>query len=224
MKRDLASYSTRLQDRAAAEKYARRFARGSRARIDRREQRAVRRIFAALPGCRSVLDVPCGAGRFLPTLAEYCSEVIGADIAAEVLEHARAKAESIGGRARVFQGDASRLALADGAVDAILCNRLLHHILAPEERARVLRELHRVTRRYLVVSFFDYRGFGALRRCCKRLKGSKPRYAGQPTLPQFAEETARAGFRLREVVPTGPFWVAQKYFVLEKQLGSHLDI
>lgn len=216
MKRDIASYSTRLQNTAEAEKYARRFERGSRARIDRREQRAVRRIFGRLPDCRSVLDVPCGAGRFLPTLAEFCPEVMGADIAAEVLEHARQKAEATGGRARVFRGDASRLELADGAVDAIFCNRLLHHILKEEERARILKELHRVTQRYLVVSFFDYQGFGAVRRLFKRLKGSKPIYGGQPTIEQFRAEITRAGFRERELVPTGPFWVSQKYFVLEK--------
>lgn len=216
MKRDIASYSTRLQDTAEAEKYARRFEHGSRARIDRREQRAVRRIFGTLPECHSVLDVPCGAGRFLPTLAEFCSDVMGADIAAEVLEFARRKAETTGGRARVFRGDASHLELADGAVDAVFCNRLLHHILKSEERAKILRELHRVTRRYLVVSFFDYQGFGALRRFFKRLKGSKPIYEGQPTLEQFTTEVVRAGFRLREVVPTGPFWVSQKYCVLEK--------
>ena len=216
MKRDIASYSTRLQNTAAAGKYARRFERGARARIDRREQRAVRRIFSNLPDCRSVLDMPCGAGRFLPTLAEFCSEVRGADIAAEILEFARKRAETTGGRAQVFHGDASRLELADGAVDAIFCNRLLHHILKAEERAKILKEFHRVTRRYLVVSFFDYRRFGTVRRFFKRLKGNKPTYGGQPTLEQFREELVRAGFRERELVPTGPFWVSQKYFVLEK--------
>ena len=216
MKRDIASYSTRLQESAAAEQYARRFERGSRARIDRREQCAVRRIFGTLPECRSVLDVPCGAGRFLPTLAQFCPEVLGADIAAEVLEFARQRAETTGGRARVFRGDASKLELADGAVDAVFCNRLLHHILVPEERARILRELHRVARRYVVVSFFDYQEFGAVRRFLKRLKGSKPKYEGQPTLEQFTDEVSRIGFRVREVVRTGPLWVSQKYFVLEK--------
>lgn len=217
MKRDIASYRTRLQDRTKAEQYAHRFERGARRRIDRREQRAVRRIYASLPDCRSVLDVPCGAGRFLPTLAQCCSEVLGADISAEVLEFARQRAESAGVPARLFQGDASQLPLPDNAVDAVFCNRLLHHIVKSEERAKVLRELHRVARRYVVISFFDYQAFGALRRLFKRLKGSKPDYEGQPTLAQFSEEAVRAGFRVREVVPTGPPWVSEKYFVLEKR-------
>jgi len=216
MKRDIASYRTRLQGPTEAERYAHRFEHGSRRRIDRREQRAVRRIFGRLPDCHSVLDVPCGAGRFLPTLAQFCPEVVGADVSAEVLGFARRRAESAGVPVQVLCGDASRLPLPDNAVDAVFCNRLLHHLVKPEERARILRELHRVTRRYLVVSFFDYQRFGAWRRFLKRLKGSKPAYEGQPTFAQFSAETARIGFRLREVVPTGPLWISEKYFVLEK--------
>jgi ubiquinone/menaquinone biosynthesis C-methylase UbiE len=217
MKRDIASYRARLQDRTKAEQYANRFERGSRRRIDRREQRAVRRIFKSLPDCRSVLDAPCGAGRFLPTLAQCCSEVMGADISPEILEFARHRTESAGVPARLFQGDASQLPLPDNAVDAVFCNRLLHHIVKAEERAKILRELCRVARRYVVVSFFDYQAFGALRRFLKRLKGSKPNYKGQPTLAQFGEEAVQAGFGVREVVPTGPLWVSEKYFVLAKR-------
>ena len=57
---DVESYSTRLQDKKRAEYYARRFDSGSRRRIDQREQNAVRKVFATLPECRSVLDVPRG--------------------------------------------------------------------------------------------------------------------------------------------------------------------
>ena len=92
----------------------------------------------------------------------------------------------------------------------------MHHILAAEQRAIFLRELYRVARRYAVVSFFDYHAFGALRRFLKALKGRKPLYQEQPTREQFEQEVATCGFRVTKVVPTGPMWVAQKYFVLEK--------
>ena len=58
---DIKSYSARLQDPRRAEQYAKRFAGGAHKRIDEREQRAVRKIFAGLKECRSVLDVPSGA-------------------------------------------------------------------------------------------------------------------------------------------------------------------
>ena len=216
MKRDLTSYRTRLQDRAQAEAYATRFERGSRKRIDQREQRAVRKIFSDLPECRSVIDVPCGAGRFLKSLHSTGRVIIGADSAFEILEHAQQRASVLGTPAGFVQGDASQLPCRDASVDAVFCNRLLHHILDVQERAVILREFYRVSTRYVVSSFFDYRAFGGIRRWLKRLKGRKPPYEGQPTLEQFAAEAIAAGFRVRAIVPTGPFWVTQKYFVLEK--------
>lgn len=221
MKRDIASYRTRLQDDAQAQKYAARFERGSRARIDRREQRAVRKIFSSLPNCRSVLDVPCGAGRFAKTLGEGGRRVVGADSAFEILAHAQKRALRAEVRAGFMQGDASKLPFPDDAVDAVFCNRLLHHILRPEERSVILRELRRVSRRYVVVSFFDYQGFGGVRRLLKSLKGSKPKYDGQPTRAQFEREAATCGLRVRELVPTGAAWISQKYFVLEKSSSAN---
>ncbi|MCX8090620.1 MAG: class I SAM-dependent methyltransferase [Verrucomicrobiae bacterium] len=216
MTQDIARYRARLQEEADAARYAARFERGSRARIDRREQRAVRAIFAGLPDCRTVLDVPCGAGRFLRTLAAADRRVIGVDAARAILTHAQSRAHHAGLQAAWIQADAARLPLRDDAVDAVFCNRLLHHIHQPAERAVILRELRRVARRYLIVSFFDYHRFGRLRRLLKRLKGSRPNYDKQPTRAAFCAEVAACGLRLRQIVPTGPIWVAQHYFVLEK--------
>jgi ubiquinone/menaquinone biosynthesis C-methylase UbiE len=216
MKRSLATYKARLQNAEQAEKYARRFERGSRKRIDRREQAAVRRILSGLPDCKTVLDVPAGAGRFAATLGQAGRKVIGMDAAMEILQFARRRAESAGVRASFAQGDASRLALKDESVDAVFCNRLLHHILGREEREKILRELHRVTRRYAIVSFFDYKKFGAVRSFLKTIKGRQPPYRGQPTREEFSAEVARCGFAVAKIVPTGPFWISQKYFVLEK--------
>jgi hypothetical protein len=80
----------------------------------------------------------------------------------------------------------------------------------------ILREFHRVSRRWTVVSFFNYQGLAGIRNFLKRLKGRKPRYQGQPTLEQFTGEVERCGFRVEDIIPTGPPWVSQKYFVLEK--------
>jgi SAM-dependent methyltransferase len=222
VKRDTASYRARLQVLADAESYATRFERGARRRIDRREQQAVRAIFARLPDCTSILDVPCGTGRFLPTLAASGRRVTEMDVAAEALHLARRRARDLGLEADFQVGDAAKLPLLDAQVDAVFCNRLLHHIARRDERAIFLREFQRVSRHYVVVSFFDYRRFGRLRIWLKRLKGRRVNYAGQPTLPEFLAEAADCGLRVRAVVPTGPIWVAQKYLVLEKAgTGDH---
>lgn len=209
-------YRQRMQHAKRAQLYADRFETGSRKAINEREQRAVAKIFAQLNDCRSVLDVPSGAGRFAKTLSAGGRHVLGADSAFEILQHGRDRAAKNGLSTRFFQGDASRLPFADGGVDCIFCNRLLHHIHSAKERAVFLNEFHRVTRRYLVISFFDYHSFGVVRRFLKALKGRKPKYDQQPTFEQFTAEVLAAGFKVRAVVRTGAAWVAQKYFVLEK--------
>ena len=209
-------YTSRLQSERSAEKYAKRFDTGSRRRIDQREQRAVRKIFIGLKDCRTVLDVPSGAGRFLRTLASGGRQVIEMDVALEILAFAREKAERDKTSVSVLQGDASQLPLADESVDCVFCNRLLHHILSGRERSVILREFHRVSRRWVVVSFFDYRGLGGLRQLLKRLKGRKASYEEQPTREEFTVECAASGFAVKAVVSTGGPWVSQKYFVMEK--------
>lgn len=208
-------YQRRMQRAKSARVYAERFETGSRKGINAREQRAVVKIFQALPDCRSVIDVPSGAGRFAKVLSRG-RDLIEADVAFEILEFARVRADSAKLRANFIQSDASKIPLADGAVDGIFCNRLLHHILPSQEREMFLREFHRVTRKYLIVSFFDYHAFGGVRRMLKALKGREPKYDRQPTLVQFTEEVTRCGFSVREIVATGAPWVAQKFFVLEK--------
>lgn len=213
---DIKSYSRRLQDQAKAEHYAKRFETGSRRRIDKREQRAVRRIFAGLKDCHSVIDVPSGAGRFIQTLSQGGRRVLEADVAFEILEYAQTRANKLKVDAQSMQGDAAHLPLIDGAVDCVFSNRLLHHIHASSERKALLREFHRISRRYAVVSFFNYKGLAQIRGFLKRLKGRVPPYANQPTQEEFRNEVTECGFRVKEVVATGMPWVSQKYFVLEK--------
>ena len=216
MSRTIETYRARFQDKLKAEKYARRFEESSRKGIDRREQQAVRNIFGSLKNCLTVLDVPSGAGRFLASLGHNGRKVIALDAAHEILQHAAKRAAKSNLHAAFAQGDASRLPLADNAVDAVFCNRLLHHIVVKDERAVILRELRRVARRYVIVSFFDYGSFGAVRKMLKKIKGSKTHYDEQPTLKQFHAEATACGLRVLEVVPTGPPWVSQKFFVMEK--------
>lgn len=174
----------------------------------------MRSIFAQLPDCRTVLDVPCGAGRFQAALGAGQREIIEMDVAVEVLTLARQRAQISALHGEFVVGDASRLPLHDGCVDAIFCNRLLHHITVAAERLLFLREFRRITRRCLVISFFDYLAFGSLRGFVKALKGRRVDYTGQPTLAQFKGECEQSGFTLQRVVPIGPVWVAEKYLVL----------
>src|SRR5437870_1745613 len=89
------TYKKRFQNQAKAEKYAQRFEDGSHKRIDAREQRAVASIFSALNGCQTVLDVPCGAGRFAAIIAKG-RRLIETDVAHEMVAIAKHRAEKGG--------------------------------------------------------------------------------------------------------------------------------
>jgi len=205
-------YRSRFQNAASARKYAHRFDRGARQRISRRESSTVAQILSRLPACASVLDVPCGAGRLLPALLEQGRRVLGIDVSPHLIEIARA---SFGDRVEFRQGDASQIPLPDGAVDCVFSNRLLHHLTQRDERARVLREFNRVTRRWAIVSYFDYHRWKYLRaltRCWRARSESK---ASAPQPQAFAEELQRAGFQIQQRVPVSR-WSSESYFIVQK--------
>jgi ubiquinone/menaquinone biosynthesis C-methylase UbiE len=213
---DLVQYGSRFASQDNAERYAERFERGLRKHIHQNEQRALGVVLSRLGRCDSVLDVPCGAGRFLVLLGRHSDLVIEADISAEMLACSERRHQETMGDCRFIQADATCLPFPDHSVDRIFCNRLLHHLRQPSERATVLQELHRVVRENVIVSFFDYRSFGTLRRCLKRVKGRKTRYREHPTRAQFVDEIIRRGFRVHFITPVGSLWNAQKYFVLAR--------
>jgi ubiquinone/menaquinone biosynthesis C-methylase UbiE len=215
------AYGSRFKNIATAQKYADRFERPTHRHINRREQRAVTRILTELGGISSILDMPAGAGRFLLTLVEAKRTIYEMDISHEMISlgHERVVSHSIRSAVHFVQGSAFGLPLADGSIDCIFCNRLLHHFKDGNDRVKLLAELHRVARRYVIVSFFDYHRFGRLRVLLKKLRGRNPDYSGYPTREVFESELAAVGFKVDRIEPTGPVWVAQVYYLLEKGLG-----
>jgi ubiquinone/menaquinone biosynthesis C-methylase UbiE len=104
----------------------------------------------------SVLDLPCGAGRFWKMLAKAPRAwLFAADLSEDMLEVAETYQEpEIVNRFQLFQSSAFDIKMSDNSVDNILCMRLLHHISDSENRLRILRELHRVTNDTLILSMW----------------------------------------------------------------------
>jgi len=146
---------------------------------DRREKTLLVRLLRRIGPLESVLDCPCGAGRFLPLLAGEADRVFALDQSRALLLLARA------GRAAV--GDAGALPLRDGAVDAVVCLRLLHHFPEAADRRRILAEAARVARKGVVVSFAD----------ADTWKGRRMRSRRRPVPRRvLAEDAAAAGLAL----------------------------
>lgn len=184
------------QDEAVARSYD-----GSRFRgigwiLDKLERRALRRTFRHIRKVvadPAVLDVPCGTGRITEFLLGQGLDVTGGDISQAMMEVARHKCRHFP-TARFVPLDLDRLDLPDRSFDVVTCIRLFHH-LDTQERERTLKELARVTRRFVVVNVSYSSRFY---RCRRRLKG----WLGQGVSPtsstwvEILREAAAAGLRV----------------------------
>ena len=135
-----------------------------------RDEQMLRRALRMADNPTLVLDLPCGAGRFWPLLAEQPNRIIlaadnSADMLATALEN---QPEEIAARTKTFQTSAFNIDLDDNAVDCIFCIRLLHHVANHEHRMQMLREFRRVTRDTVILSLWVDGNYKAWRR--KRLE------------------------------------------------------
>jgi len=176
----------------------RRFGRSRHGRkVDAAERHLVDDLLGRLGIRGPVLDVPCGTGRFVPVFAARGCEVLAGDVSAEMLALARRTAAMTGAPCRCLTLDARRLPLPDNAVDLAFAMRLLHRVRDPAERSAVLAELGRVSRRWVLFSFYNRRSARGLR---DRLRG---RYPGE-TRAAIRRDAAAAGLRVQQFLPVGP--------------------
>lgn len=121
-----------------------------------REKQWVRQALklAGEPGL--VLDLPCGAGRFWPVLAERGNRVIlAADPSQEMLDHCvDHHGDDVLMRVRTFQSSVFAIGLPENAVDCIFCMQLFQHVSDSQHRMAMLREFHRVSRDTVILSLY----------------------------------------------------------------------
>jgi len=193
-----------------------RFGSPERQRRNARKWRTIRRALARAGGTRAIrtiLDLPCGTGRFTGHLGRDGYDVVGSDIAIEMMQVA---AKQLAGTPRLHgyvRADAERLPLADNAIDCVMSIRFLLHI-DPATRISIIREMARVSTRWLIL---DYRHKHSYRYMTLRLR----QMLGMPSarkLPQVSHgeltrELDAAGVRVTKIFPVARFF-SDKWVVL----------
>jgi len=208
-------------DLAHARAYEEKHHTGLRRRLTTwREIQLARRALRLAGNPESVLDMPCGAGRFWPMLAEQPKRrLLAGDRSPAMLEIARGAADPalLARVESLLPLDAFALDLPDQAVEHVLCMRLLHHIASPADRARILGELHRVARSGVTVSLWVDGNLQARRR--QQLDARRKRTdVNRLVVPRaiIEAEFAQAGFRIRrhlDVLPGLSMW---RLYLLDK--------
>jgi ubiquinone/menaquinone biosynthesis C-methylase UbiE len=128
--------------------------------------------------------------------------VTGGDISEAMLAVARQKCDSFGEQAAFRSLDLDSLDLSDRSFELVTCIRLFHH-LKTLARAAVLKELARVSTRYVLVNVSFSSPYYRLRRSVKRQLGQGVSRASS-TWSEITWEATAAGLRVactRMVLP-----------------------
>ena len=194
------SYGARAayQDARAAEHYGDADGTGGRGPLGRYrralERRAVARLTAHIPEGATVLDCPCGNGRWLDAIADRGGRIVGLDLSPAMLGRARGRADALGIEAAFLAGEVEHLPLADASVDFTFSFALTKHLPQPVQR-RALAEFGRVSRLGVICSFAV---FGPVSRALWRRRGLVESYPlSRAELDGMARE---AGLRVRRLV------------------------
>jgi ubiquinone/menaquinone biosynthesis C-methylase UbiE len=199
-----------------------RFSSPERQKRNARKWAAIRKALSSTTGVRTILDLPCGTGRFTGGLARDGYEIVGSDISLEMLQKAATVdlGKTSDGKPPVVRGyvqaNAEHLPLRDACLDCVVSIRFMMHV-DPATRVRMLREFHRVSRRWVVV---DYRHKYTFRYVLSHTFGKLG--LGRTPLSRVSrkdleQEFRDAGFAIREVVRVSAPLLSDKWIVLAER-------
>jgi SAM-dependent methyltransferase len=153
---------SRYNSPEGATDYTKKFQRHWTERVNNwHEQRLLQRLLQSASIERLdgwTLDLPCGYGRLCYILRDLGASVVEGDWSFNLLDAARrfhASPLNATPTADYVRATALSLPFRDRAFRMVLSVRLCHHIREHQERLQYLREVMRVSREWLVFTYFD---------------------------------------------------------------------
>lgn len=132
----------------------RRFNKGKMIKYDKLEKAFAQRLFEMAGSDSHIVDIPCGSGRFFEIFSK-AKKLIMADYSISMLRVCKEKFGTPD-NIKLIQADISSMPLADGWADLCFCMRLFHHMENDQMRLNALKELARVSRKFVALSFYNY--------------------------------------------------------------------
>lgn len=112
--------------------------------------------FARIIPPATILDVPCGTGRLSIHLSQKGFRVRAMDISLEMILYAKEKIKAFNliNEVMLEVGNAEFLPYPDNSFDVCVSLRLFGHT-PPKARKKILRELKRTAKKYLVLVYYN---------------------------------------------------------------------
>ncbi len=188
-----------------------------------RDQRLVDKAVRYAGGVERILDIPCGTGRLIRSLALRVPHAIGADVSLDMIDSSRLGNpvnKALKGILEYVQCDAKYLPFGNDSFDVVVSGRFLHHLfhLDQAERVQVMGEFARVSRKWVLGDFNIQYG---LKYHINRLRGvfGTPMKSQRMSAEKVFEELARAGLRVEQVYPISWF-ASEKWYILCRKDGT----
>lgn len=213
------NHNTGWKSKSVAEHYdERRFTSLGGRLYDRMEKRAVAACLdaaAQITPVNGVLDLACGTGRMSEFLAARGYRMTCGDVSDEMLGVAKRRLGQAGFNDVTFlQLDIYATGQVDGSHDCVSAFRLFQH-LTSEQRARALREMARVSRRFVLVNVMYTSAYYGL---VTRLRHVLGRYTTRYTSSQWEidRELDYAGLKMVKSVFAQPGFNGNRVLLMEK--------
>lgn len=101
---------------------------------------------------KNVCDVPVGTGKITNILLDFDLKVTSGDISEEMMDFIDPQLKNHPNYMKEKVINASSLPFSDNTFDLLVNIRLMHRV-DPSTRSKILKEAHRVTKKYYIVSF-----------------------------------------------------------------------
>ncbi|MFC1777671.1 class I SAM-dependent methyltransferase [Pseudomonadota bacterium] len=190
-------------DSVAADYDSHRFEGKRRALRNQLKWAAIQSALKVAQPVKTILDIPCGTGRFTPMLAQQGYHIIGADISVPMM----IEALKLGSKENLYgyvQADAETLPFPENSLDCILSIRFMHHI-DPATRILILRDMARVSSRWVIVDYRHRYSFRYRMRAIKLKLGLTRRVLPRVSRDELNQEFSAAGINIVKVIPVGRF-------------------
>jgi SAM-dependent methyltransferase len=194
-----------------------RFSTPERQKRNARTWAAIPKALSLTTGVKTILDLPCGTGRFTGALARSGYEIVGSDISMEMLGKAASIPDGRQPNIRGYvQANAEHLPLRNDSLDCVVCIRFMMHV-DPAHRVNMLREFARVSRRWVIVDYrHKYTFRYVLTHTFGRLGlGRTP--LSRVSTRELHEEFRRGGLAIREIVRVSTPLLSDKWVVLAER-------
>jgi len=233
----------RYNSEKGAERYDSKFERRWTERVNNwHEKRVFDQLLSNLIGGTlegPVLDLPSGTGRLYPLIRRYAENVVESDWSLEMLKKNRENLEAYldqgagggstdgvrtGSSTRreeivptgFVRADALNMPYRDDAFELVVSVRLCHHFPEHHERIEHIREMCRVSNRWVLFTYFEYYSLKNMWREFRRMFVDKrPKWTLQT---EHVRQAAREhGFVIKRKRPLSPLFSGHRYTVLERR-------